>query len=88
MAETVFLGDHELNFPGPHLGTLRDCNAVLDSAEGLQKQIAEDGYLLVRGLIDKEKIVAGRRAILEYAHGNGKRRGFQVRHRHHGGDRW
>ena len=44
MAETVFLGEHELTFPGPHLGVLRDCNAVLDSAEGLQKQIAEDGY--------------------------------------------
>ena len=72
MAQTVFLGDHELTFPGPHLGVLRDCNAVLDSAESLHKQIAEDGYLLVRGLIDKEKIVAGRRAILEYANGNGK----------------
>ena len=72
MAENVFLGDHELTFPGPHLGVLRDCNAVLDSAEGLHKQIAEDGYLLVRGLIDKEKVVAGRRAILEYANGNGK----------------
>ena len=72
MAQTVFLGDHELTFPGPHLGVLRDCNAVLDSAEGLQEQIAADGYLLVRGLIDKEKIVAGRRAILEYANGNGK----------------
>ena len=59
MAETVFLGDHELTFPGPHLGVLRDCNAVLDSAEGLHKQIAEDGYLLVRGLIDKEKVIAG-----------------------------
>ena len=72
MAETVFLGDHELTFPGPHLGVLRDCNAVLDSAEGLHQQIAEDGYLLVRGLIDKEKVIAGRRAILEYANGNGK----------------
>ena len=37
MAQTVFLGDHELTFPGPHLGVLRDCNAVLDSAGRLQK---------------------------------------------------
>ena len=88
MAQTVFVGEHELTFPGPHLGVLRDCNAVLDSAEGLHKQIAEDGYLLVRGLIDKEKLIAGRRAILEYANGNGKRRCFQTRHRHNGGDRW
>ena len=29
MAQTVFVGDHELTFPGPHLGVLRDCNAVL-----------------------------------------------------------
>ena len=50
MAKTVFVGDHELTFPGPHLGVLRDCNAVLDSAEGLHQQIAEDGYLLARGL--------------------------------------
>ena len=72
MAQTVFVGDHELTFPGPHLGVLRDCNAVLDSAEGLHQQIAEDGYLLARGLIDKDKLIAGRRAILEYAEGNGK----------------
>ena len=45
---------------------------MLDSAEGLHQRIAEDGYLLVRGLIDREKIIAGRRAILEYADGNGK----------------
>ena len=37
MAQTVFVGDHELTFPGPHLGVLRDCNAVLDSAEGLHQ---------------------------------------------------
>ena len=72
MAQTVFLGDHELTYPGPHLGMLRDCNAVLDSAEGLHQQIAEDGYLLVRGLIDREKVIAGRRAILEYADDGGK----------------
>ena len=78
MAKTVFVGDHEMTFPGPHLGVLRDCNAVLDSPEGLHEQIAEDGYLLVRGLIDKEKIIAARRAILEYAEGNGKDEVFQA----------
>ena len=35
MAETVFLGEHELTFPGPHLGVLRDCNAVLAFSRGL-----------------------------------------------------
>ncbi len=78
MAKTVFVGDHELTFPGPHLGVLRDCNAVLGSPEGLHEQIAEDGYLLVRGLINREKIIAGRRAILEYAEGNGKDEVFKA----------
>ena len=40
MTQTVFLGEHELTFPGPHLGVLRDCNAVLDSADGLHQQRA------------------------------------------------
>ena len=59
MAETVFLGEHEFTFPGPYLGVLRDCNDVLDSAKGLHQRIAEDGYLLVRGLIDKRKDYRG-----------------------------
>lgn len=72
MSQTVFLGEHEVTFPGPQLGILRDCNAVLDSAEGLHQQIDTDGYLLVRGLIDRRKVMAARRAILEYADGSGK----------------
>ena len=77
MQRTVFLGEHEVTFSGPDLGELRDCNAVMDSASGLHQQIASDGYLLVRRLIEPQKVATARRAILEYADSSGKENVFK-----------
>ncbi|RKU12061.1 phytanoyl-CoA dioxygenase [Candidatus Poribacteria bacterium] len=44
---------------------LRDSNDILDNPGALHERIAEDGYLLIRGLHDKETVLAARRAILE-----------------------
>ncbi len=67
----TFLGEHEVAFKSPNLGELRDCNNLLDNPEGLDAQMDEDGYLLVRGLIDRETVMNGRRAILKYSEDNG-----------------
>lgn len=44
---------------------LRDSNDILDNPGALHERMAEDGYLLIRGLYDKETVLAARRAILE-----------------------
>ena len=44
---------------------LRESNDILDKPNALQERIAKDGYLLIRGLHDKETVLAARRQILE-----------------------
>ena len=44
---------------------LRESNDILDNPDALQERIAADGYLLIRGLHDKDAILTARRQILE-----------------------
>lgn len=44
---------------------LRESNALLNNTEALRERMAEDGYLLIRGLHDREAVLAARRQILE-----------------------
>ena len=71
MKPNLFLGEHEVAFRGPDLGELRDCNSLLDSPDRLRHRMNEDGYLLVRGLIDRQIVMDARRAIVVYADAHG-----------------
>ena len=44
---------------------LRESNDILDNPDALKARIAADGYLLIRGLHDKEAIRTARQQILE-----------------------
>ena len=44
---------------------LRESNDILDTPETLHDRIAEDGYLLIRGLHDKDAVLSARQQILE-----------------------
>ncbi|MXY99893.1 phytanoyl-CoA dioxygenase family protein [Candidatus Poribacteria bacterium] len=44
---------------------LRDSNDILDDPDALKERIAADGYLLIRGLHDKETVRTARHQILE-----------------------
>ena len=44
---------------------LRESNDILNNPDALRERIAADGYLLIRGLHDKEAILTARREILE-----------------------
>lgn len=44
---------------------LRESNDIMDKPDALQIRMAEDGYLLIRGLHDKETVLAARHKILE-----------------------
>jgi hypothetical protein len=59
------IAKQELELGGKYLGTLREANALLGNTAALRARMAEDGYLLLRGLHDVEKVRATRRFLLE-----------------------
>ena len=48
------------------MGELRDCNPLLGDGAALRDRLAEDGYLLVRGLLPREKVLAARRQVMAH----------------------
>lgn len=66
------MAHQELELGGKYLVTLREANDLLDDPAALQARMAEDGYLLLRGLHNKEKVLAARRLILENLDANGQ----------------
>lgn len=67
------IGDTELDFPSVTFGELRDCNGLLGDAAALRRRMDEDGYLLVRGLIPHEAVLAARLAVFGYMRDQGDR---------------
>ena len=55
----------EMELGGKYLGWLREANDLLGDREALKARLEEDGYLLIRGLHDPEKVKATRRFLLE-----------------------
>jgi len=66
------MGKCDLELDGPYLGRLREANELLGDRRALQSRLDEDGYLLLRGLHDPEKVKAARRGILEKLDANGQ----------------
>lgn len=59
------MGVAELELGGEYLGTLRESNDVLGDLEALRARMHEDGYLLIRGLHDRDRVKSARRFMLE-----------------------
>lgn len=66
------MGKHELELDGKYLGWLRESNDILSDPVALRTRLEEEGYLLLRGLHDPEKVLAARKAILENLDANGQ----------------
>ena len=45
---------------------LRDCSDLLDDHSALCDRFAQDGYLLVRGMLDRRTVLAARRGVLTF----------------------
>ncbi|MCY3774192.1 MAG: phytanoyl-CoA dioxygenase family protein [Gemmatimonadetes bacterium] len=69
-SKRLVMGKDELQMDGKYLSTLREANELLDDAEALRERMAEDGYLLIRGLHDPDKVREARRVALENLHAN------------------
>lgn len=62
----VNFGHDVLEYPSETFGQLRDSSALLADPAALRTRMAEDGYLLMRGLIGRQKVLEARRSILSY----------------------
>jgi len=56
----------QLEIPSDRFGYLRESNDALSDFDELRSRIAEDGYLFLRGLIDRDAVLEGRKAILDF----------------------
>lgn len=69
---TLTMGPAQLELGGPLLGEMRDSTALRDDPAALRARLAEDGYLLIRGLHDPDQVRAARRVLLESLDANGQ----------------
>lgn len=60
----VRFGDRVWDYPGPMLAELTDSTELVGDGEALRQRYQRDGYLLLRGLIDRQRVLAARQAIL------------------------
>ena len=56
----------QVEFPSAELGYLRDSTDALADVDELRRRITADGYLLLRGLIDRGAVLEARRVVLEH----------------------
>lgn len=54
---------HELENSPAKFGELRDANGLIDDEAALRERIAEDGYLLLRGALDRDVVMAAREEL-------------------------
>src|SRR5260370_42636595 len=62
---TLSMGKGEMELPGKYLGELREANEILSNVEALQGRMKEEGYLLIRGLYERERVLEARRQLVE-----------------------
>ncbi len=62
----IRFGHHTTTYPGPEVGELRDSNALLGNHTALRERMAEDGYLLLRGLIQRDKVLQARQRVMQH----------------------
>lgn len=62
----VRFGYRNVEYPSEALGVLRDSSDLLGDVAGLHARMNEDGYLLLRGLIDRQKVLQARQTVLTY----------------------
>lgn len=68
VAETaldIYSCGERLDSSANRLGYLREANELLGNADLLRQRMAEDGYLLLRGLLNRDQVLAARRDTLE-----------------------
>ena len=68
----LIMGSDEMELGGKYLSTLREANDLLDDPVALRARMADDGYLLIRGLQDPNRVRAARQVVLDNLAANGQ----------------
>lgn len=68
----LMMGQDELELGGKYLSTLREANGLLGDSDAMHNRMDEDGYLLIRGLQDADKVQAARQVVLDNLKANGQ----------------
>lgn len=55
---------HEQTIPETLIGPLRDSADSIENATELRKRLLDDGYLFLRGALDRDRVMAARAAVL------------------------
>ena len=55
----------EVDTSPAHLGELHDCTPLLDDPAALRQHMADEGYLLLRGILNRDEVMAARLSMLE-----------------------
>jgi len=65
--KTITLGKRSMTYgPDGEVGELREANDLLGDAAALGERLEADGYLLIRGLHPRDRVLAARQAVLEF----------------------
>ena len=62
----------EMELGGRYLGALRELDEPVSDADALRARLEEDGYVLIRGLHSRDRVLAARRRMLEALDGAGR----------------
>ncbi|MBI2193043.1 MAG: phytanoyl-CoA dioxygenase family protein [Planctomycetes bacterium] len=61
----IHIGNRELDLPGKYIDYLEDSTPSLNDPEALRARMEEKGYLLLRGVHDRDLVLQARRQMLE-----------------------
>src|SRR4051812_557572 len=56
---------HELDMSEDKFGLLRDSSDAADNVEELRRRFANDGYLYMKGYLDREQVLGARASLTE-----------------------
>ncbi len=65
VSASLSMGKRVMELGGKYLGMMRDANSLLGDAGALHARMAEDGYLLLRGLHNTDKVKAVRKMFTD-----------------------
>jgi ectoine hydroxylase-related dioxygenase (phytanoyl-CoA dioxygenase family) len=68
----LMMGQDEMELGGKYLSTLREATPLIGDSAALHNRMDEDGYLLIRGLQDPDKVKAARQVVLDNLAANGQ----------------
>ena len=70
-AQTGRMSGKSFAFPSAELGELHDASSPAGNYADLRQHLADDGYLLLRQLLDRDAVLAARRVCVEELAGHG-----------------